>query len=121
MVWYLSSWIAGTTIRLTRTYAPTNIIAGFIRTRRGHKWGIPIAVVLIPSYAFAFIRVAETEIPTRFSWLYLFALLMYWNTGKILSLAIVSVALLVRAKVREGSRECPAGGPTGTRRRWEAA
>ena len=28
MIWYLGSWIAGATIRLTQMYAPTNIIAG---------------------------------------------------------------------------------------------
>ena len=101
MIWYLSSWIAVTTIRLTQTYAPTNIIAGFIRTRRGHKWGLPIAAVLAPAYACAFTRVAETAIATDHGWLYLLALLMLWNTGKSFSLGILGVALLVRATTRE--------------------
>lgn len=77
------------------------MIAGFIRTRRGHKWGIPIAAVLVPAYAFAFGRIAETAIASHTYWLYLLALLMFWNIGKFLSLGIVSVALLVQAAARE--------------------
>ena len=103
MIWYLGSWIAGATIRLTQMYAPTNIIAGFIRTRRGHKWGVPIAAALVSAHAFAFGRVAETAIATDNGWLYLLAFLMFWNTGKFPSLGILSVALLVRARIREWS------------------
>lgn len=101
MIWYLSSWIAGTSLRLTKTYAPTNVIAGFIRSRRGHKWGIPIAAALVPAYALAFNRVADVATSTNTGWLYLFALLMFWNTGKVLALGNLSVVLLVRARIRE--------------------
>ena len=101
MIWYLISCIAGTTICLTQTYAPTNIIAGFIRTRRGHKWGLPIAAVLVPADAIAFRRVAATATATDNGWLYLLALLMFWNAGKLFALGILGAALLVRASARE--------------------
>jgi len=103
MIWYLSSWIAGTTIRLTQTYAPMNIIAGFIRTRSGHKWGLPIAAVLVTVYAFAFDRMTERAIATDNGWLYLLAFLTLWNTVKFVTLGILSVALLARAKMHERS------------------
>ena len=105
MIWYLSSWIAGTTIRLAQTYAPTNIIAGFIRTRHGHKWGLPIAAVLVPAYAFTFNHIAEPAIATHNGWLYLLAFLMFWNTVKSLTLGILSVALLARARIRVSAPE----------------
>ncbi|QTE28571.1 sulfate permease [Pengzhenrongella sicca] len=101
MIWYLSSWIAGTAIRLTQMYAPTNIIANFIRTRHGHKWGLPIAAVLVPAYAIAFSRVVDPATATGNGWLYLLAVLMFGNTGKLFALGILGAVLLVRAKVRE--------------------
>ncbi|WP_407343380.1 sulfate permease [Pengzhenrongella phosphoraccumulans] len=101
MIWYFSSWIAGATIRLMQVYAPTNILAGFIRTRRGHMWGMPLAAVLVPTYAFAFSRVADTATATNSGWLYLLALLMFWNTGKFVALGMLSVVLLMRAAARE--------------------
>ena len=101
MIWYVSLWIASTTIRLTQTYSPTNSIAGFIRSRRGHKWGVPIAAVLVPAYAVAFGRVTEPAITTGNGWLCLLAVLMFWNAGKFLALGLLSTALLVRARFRE--------------------
>ena len=87
MIWYLSSWIAGTTIRLTQTYAPTIIVGRFIRTRQGQNWGLPIAAALVPTYALTFNRVAEPAIATHNGWLYVLAFLVLWNTGKMVALA----------------------------------
>ncbi|MGV8973281.1 MAG: sulfate permease [Rhodoglobus sp.] len=107
MIWYLSSWLASTTINFTQKCAPTNKVADFIRTRRGHKWGTPIAVALVPAYAFAFSRVAEFAIATDNGWLYLLALIMFWNTGKLLTLGMIGATLLVRARI--GERSCRRG------------
>ncbi|MGO1316272.1 MAG: sulfate permease [Cellulomonadaceae bacterium] len=101
MVWYVSFWIVGTTQRLLWRYAPTNWIVAFVRTRRGHKWGVPIAVLLVPAYTWVCLRVGEWFEESDSVWLALLTGLMFWNAVKLTGLAIASIGLLVRARFRE--------------------
>lgn len=49
LAWHLSAAIQ----RYLQTYAPTNIVIAWLRTRRGLKWAIPAALVASPLYAWA--------------------------------------------------------------------
>lgn len=104
MVWYVSFWIVCTTQRLLWRYAPTNWVVAFVRTRRGHKWGVPIAVVLVPTYTIAMITCTEWYQATDNCWAALLTGLMFWNAVKFTGLAVASLGLLVRARFRERPR-----------------
>lgn len=104
MVWYVSFWIVGTAQRLLWRYAPTNWIVALVRTRRGHKWGVPIAIVLVPTYTIAMITCAEWYAATDSGWAALLTGLMFWNAIKFTGLAIASLGPLVRARSRERRR-----------------
>jgi|SRR5699024_4077501 len=83
-----------------RRYVPTNILADAIRTRRGMKWG-PLAMLLaIPYFAAAvwLVGLIEQGAP---GWLHLFVLLMVWSGLKMSWLGPVSIAWLIRARLRE--------------------
>ncbi|MFT4011718.1 MAG: sulfate permease [Nocardioidaceae bacterium] len=98
--------IAVTLIRVRwflRCYAPSNIALDGIRTRRGHKWGIPAALVLVPSclYAASFTTtLIERGAP---GWLNVVVLVLIWDALKFAVMAPVSAGLLLRALIAERS------------------
>jgi hypothetical protein len=49
----LSLHLAATLHNLLSTYTPSNILLRHLRTRRGLKWAIPVALVLVPTHLFA--------------------------------------------------------------------
>lgn len=94
-------WTASVHTRyFLRHYMPTNILLDAVRTRRGHRWGIPTMLLAIPYLLIAnvSIRLIETGSP---GWLHLVVLWAIWNMLKMLWIGPVSVALLIRARLRE--------------------
>lgn len=86
-----------------RCYAPSNIALDAIRARRGHKWGIPAAMVLVPIYLYAAsltTAVIERGAP---GWLNIVVLVLIWDALKLAVMAPVSVMFLVRARLAERS------------------
>jgi len=83
-----------------RRYMPTNIALDAIRTRRGLKWGILAMLLAVPYFLAAnyCITLIEGGGP---GWLNLLVLLFCWNALKFLIMGLVSVILLVRARVQE--------------------
>ncbi|MGH8826122.1 MAG: hypothetical protein ACRDVZ_00715 [Jiangellaceae bacterium] len=49
LIWHLSAALNG----YMRFYMPTNIAIDLLRTPRGLKWAIPVALVATPVYLFA--------------------------------------------------------------------
>jgi hypothetical protein len=86
-----------------RCYAPSNIALDALRTRRGHKWGIPAALVLVPTYLFAASFTSALIECGAPGWLNIVVLVLIWNTLKFAVMAPVSVCLLVRAQLAERS------------------
>lgn len=86
-----------------RCYAPSNIALDALRTRRGHKWGIPAALVLVPTYLFAASFTSALIERGAPGWLNIVVLVLIWNTLKFAVMAPVSVCLLVRAQLAERS------------------
>lgn len=101
MLLYLCFVLVGTVQRILWAFAPTNAVARFVRTRRGHKWAVPIAVVLVPTYLWAFRRVADLTETADSLWLDILALVLWLDALKMAVLAVVGTVLLIRARIRE--------------------
>lgn len=83
-----------------RRYMPTNILLDAIRTRRGLKWGVPTMLLAVP-YLLAASTFTQLITDGGPGWLNLLVLLCLWNTMKFVIMGPVSLALLVRARMRE--------------------
>jgi hypothetical protein len=83
-------------------YMPSNRLLAAIRTRRGLKWGIPAMLVALPYILIASIcsgprrrRRPRLAPPHR--------AVGCWNALKFIIMGPVSVALLIRARLREAA------------------
>ena len=81
-------------------YMPSNRLLAAIRTRRGLKWGIPAMLVALPYILIASIcsGAAADGGP---GWLHLVVLWGCWNALKFILMGPISVALLIRVRIRE--------------------
>lgn len=86
-----------------RCYAPSNIALDAIRARRGHKWGIPAAIVLVPIYLYAASLTTALIERGAPGWLNIVVLVLIWGALKFAVMAPVSVVLLLRARLTERS------------------
>jgi len=86
-----------------RCYGPSNIALDAIRTRRGQKWGIPAALVLVPAYLYAASFTTTLIERGGTGWLNFIVLTLVWSALKFAVMAPVSIGLLVRARLAERS------------------
>lgn len=95
-------WAASVYTRyFTRRYMPTNILLDAIRTRRrGLKWGAPAMLLAIPYLLIAnvCVQLIQDDGPGVLHMVVLWAI---WNVLKMLWIGPISVALLIRARLRE--------------------
>lgn len=92
IAWHLSATIH----RCLQTYAPTNIAIAWLRTRRGLKWAIPVALVATPLYAYAadaLVDVIDRGAPL---WLGFVAMLCVWNALKFAINAFLTPLIIAR-------------------------
>ncbi len=84
-------------------YAPTNIVLGWMRRRRGLKWGVPAMLLAAPYIVLAYwcSSVIRDGAP---GWLNLVILLCLWNALKFVAIGPISVALLIRARYWEKTK-----------------
>ena len=95
-------WHASTAIReYLRTYMPSNIVLDLIRTRRGLKFGVPVALVLVPSLLDVASLISMLIATGAPSWLHLLVLILLWDAMKFAAMGMLSVVLLARARLRE--------------------
>lgn len=78
-------------------YAPTNIVLGRIRRRRGLKWGVP-AMLLAALYVVLAYWCSSAIGDGAPGWLHLVILMCLWNALKFVAIGPISVALLIRAR-----------------------
>ena len=83
-------------------YMPSNRLLAAIRTRRGLKWGIPAMLVALPYILIASIC-SGSAADGGPGWLHLIVLWACWNALKFIIMGPVSVALLIRALLREAA------------------
>ncbi len=83
-------------------YMPSNRLLAAIRTRRGLKWGIPAMLVALPYILIASIC-SGSAAGGGPGWLHLIVLWACWNALKFIIMGPVSVALLIRARLREAA------------------
>lgn len=83
-------------------YMPSNRLLAAIRTRRGLKWGIPAMLVALPYLLIASIC-SGSAADGGPGWLHLIVLWACWNALKFIIMGPVSVALLIRARLREAA------------------
>lgn len=94
-------WAMSVRIRyFLRRYMPTNILLDLIRTRRGLKWGIP-AMLLAAPYLLAASICTNLIADGGPGWLNLLVLLFIWNALKFIVMGPISLALLIRVRIRE--------------------
>ena len=83
-------------------YMPSNRLLAAIRTRRGLKWGIPAMLVALPYILIASVcSGSATDVGP--GWLHLIVLWACWNALKFIIMGPLSVALLIRARLREAA------------------
>ena len=95
LFWNLSAALNG----YLRFYMPTNRAVDWLRTPRGLKWAVPVALVATPSYLFAMsvgVRLVERGGP---GYLNVLVLLFAYNAMKFAVMAVLSpIRLLVLAR-----------------------
>ncbi|WP_082748175.1 hypothetical protein [Nocardioides jensenii] len=99
LLWNISAALRG----YLRFYMPTNRALDWLRTPRGLKWAVPIALVVTPAYTFGMSVAAVIATRPGFGWLYLLVLLFSWNAMKFIWMAVLSVPLVVRDLVLRGA------------------
>jgi hypothetical protein len=78
LMWNLSV----ATRRYLRTYMPSNIAIDLLRTHRGLKWALPVAVLAVPAYLIAAAMASSTVEDSGPQWLYLVVIALVWNGMK---------------------------------------
>lgn len=82
-------------------YMPTNRAIAWLRTPRGLKWAIPVALIATPAYLFA-MSICTAIIDTGGAgWLHFVFLWAFWNAMKFAWMALLSLPrMLDRAIAR---------------------
>ena len=81
-------------------YAPTNIVLGRIRRRRGLKWGVPAMLLAAPCIVLAY-WCSPAIGDGAPGWFNLVILLCVWNALRFVAIGPISVALLIRVRHNE--------------------
>lgn len=77
-------------------YMPTNRAVDWLRTPRGLKWAIPVALVATPAYLFAMSICAVTIERGGPGYLNVLVMLFAWDALKFALMAPVSLPLMLR-------------------------
>lgn len=96
LLWNLSAALNG----YMRFYMPTNRAIDWLRTARGLRWAVPVALVATPAYLGLMVLAVEGAGQPSLGWLNLLVFLFYWNAMKFTLMAVLSVPLLLRTEVQ---------------------
>lgn len=77
-------------------YMPTNRAIAWLRTPRGLKWAIPVAIIATPSYLFAMILAVAIIDRGGPGWLHPLVLWAFWNAMKFAWAAVLSPLMILR-------------------------
>lgn len=100
LFWNLSAALNG----YMRFYMPTNRAVDYLRSPRGLKWAIPVALVATPAYLFA-MSVCATIVERRGpGYLNLLVMLFAWNAIKFSCLGVLAPFWIVVGLARRRLR-----------------
>ena len=92
LLWNVSAAIRG----YLRFYMPTNRALDWLRTPRGLRWAVPVALVAVPGYLVATAISAHVALRPGLGWLNVMVLLCFWNAAKFAWMAMISLAMLMK-------------------------
>ena len=95
-LWHLSAAIRG----YLRFYMPTNRAVDWLRSPRGLKWAIPVALVATPTYLGMTALVIQLAARPRLGVANVLVLMFFWNAAKFAWMAIISPPLMLRKVLR---------------------
>lgn len=92
-LWHLSAAIRG----YLRFYMPTNRAVDWLRSPRGLKWAIPVALVATPAYLGLTALAIEFAAHPGLGFLNVLVFLMFWNAAKFAVTAAMVPVFWVRS------------------------
>lgn len=96
-LWNLSAAIRG----YLRFYMPTNRAVDWLRTPRGLKWAIPVALVVAPTYLGLTALAVHLAARPGLGFVNVLVFLFFWNAAKFAWMAVLSLPpMLGRAIAR---------------------
>lgn len=95
-LWDLSAAIRG----YLRFYMPTNRAVDWLRSPRGLKWAIPVALVATPTYLGLMALAIQGAARPGLDWLNVLVLLFFWNGMKFAWMAVLSPFLWLGHRTR---------------------
>lgn len=107
--WHFSAAVHGYAGR----YLPTNIAIQWLRNRRGLKWVVPVALVVVPGYLFAMSLCAALAARGGPGWLNGAVILLFWNAMKFAWMAALSPLKVIQCRVSTARGQTPAGSQFG--------
>ena len=90
LLWNLSAAIRG----YLRFYMPTNVALDYLRTPRGLKWAVPVALVAVPAYLYAMSLCAVIVADGGLGFLNVLVILLFWNAMKFAWIAVLTPLLM---------------------------
>jgi len=90
-LWNLSAAIRG----YLRFYVPTNRAVDWLRSPRGLKWAIPVALVATPAYLGLTALAVQGAARPGLGWLNVLVFLFFWNAMKFAWMAMLSFPLML--------------------------
>lgn len=90
-LWDLSAAIRG----YLRFYMPTNRAVDWLRSPRGLKWAIPVALVATAAYFGLTVLAIQGAARPGIGWLNVLVFLFFWNAMKFAWLAVLSLPLML--------------------------
>lgn len=91
-LWHLSTAIRG----YLRFYMPTNRAVDWLRTPRGFKWAIPVALVATPAYLGLTALAIQVAARPGLGFVNVLVFLYFWNAAKFAWMAVLSPLLMVK-------------------------
>lgn len=98
-LWNLSAAIRG----YLRFYMPTNRAIDWLRTPRGLKWAIPVALIGTPAYLGLTAVCVYLSAHPNLGFLNVLVFLFFWNAMKFAWMAVLSLPTMLHMAWREAS------------------
>jgi hypothetical protein len=89
-LWHLSAAIRG----YLRFYMPTNRVVDWLRSPRGLKWAIPVALVATPAYLGLAALAIHLAARPGLGFLNVLVFLFFWSAAKFAWMAVISPFML---------------------------
>ena len=99
-LWHLSAAIRG----YLRFYMPTNRAVDWLRTPRGHKWAIPVALIATPAYLGLTALAIGFAARPGLGFLNVLVFLFFWNAAKFAWMAVLSLPWMLGRTLGRGRR-----------------